>query len=230
MVNIATDAEADDHAPNLEAVRPALLLRAARAREEAIQHADKGEYDRAKEILTEIADEMQRAGLDDRDLQTEHNMLREEAMDMELGDVRYDDHTRKTATTKSFYTARQDRMYAQKVGSHQRMKMSRGAMERNAETPSTIQWQGGTLELAVDLLRIGRTPDNDIVIDEDEVSSHHCQIVSDGDDLFLEDLGSLNGTFANGGQVHDRFRLSVGDLVTVGSVLFQFTGSNQTPK
>lgn len=230
MVNVVSDAEVADQAPNLDAVRPVLLLRAARAREEAIGHADKGEFDEAKEILTGIADEMQKVGLEDRDLKTEHNMLREEAMDMELGDARYDQHTRKASTTKAFYSLRQARMYEQKIGSHQRMKMSRQAMERAGVAPSILQWQGGRMDLTVDLVRIGRKPDNDIVIDEEEVSAHHCQIVRDGDDLFLEDLGSLNGTFANGGQVSDRFRLSIGDVVTVGSVLFQFFDSVETPR
>jgi pSer/pThr/pTyr-binding forkhead associated (FHA) protein len=69
-----------------------------------------------------------------------------------------------------------------------------------------------------------------IVIEDEEVSAYHCQIVREGDDLFLEDLGSLNGTFANGGQVSDRFRLSIGDVVTVGSVLFQFFDSIETPR
>jgi pSer/pThr/pTyr-binding forkhead associated (FHA) protein len=141
---------------------------------------------------------------------------------MDLGNRRYDSQTRKTHTSISHYTSRQARMFDQKVGSHMRMKQSRGAMERSGNTPAIIAWQGSTFSLAGDLIRIGREPDNDVVIDDDEVSEHHCQIVREGEDLYLEDLNSSNGTFANGGVLADRLRLSVGDVVTIGSVLFQF--------
>ncbi len=222
MVNAVPESEAAAQPPNPEAVKPVLLLRAARAREEAVQHADQGDFSRAKEILNNIADEMQTAGLSDKELEAEHNMLREEAVDMDLGSQRYDQHARKTSQTKSFYTSRQGRMYQQKVGSHQRMKQSRSALERSGDAPRVIAWQGNTRDLDMDCLHIGREANNDIVIAEEEVSAHHCQIARAGDDLFLEDLNSLNGTYANGGRVTDRFRLSVGDVMTVGSVLFQF--------
>jgi pSer/pThr/pTyr-binding forkhead associated (FHA) protein len=71
-------------------------------------------------------------------------------------------------------------------------------------------------------VRIGRAEDNDVVIPEEEVSRYHCQIVRDGDSLVLHDLDSTNGLFANGGKVEKRFRLHVGDVVTIGSWLFMF--------
>ena len=53
-------------------------------------------------------------------------------------------------------------------------------------------------------IRIGRAPDNDIVIDDDSVSTEHARIdlvpnqLMDGlIDIFIEDLGSTNGTFVN---------------------------------
>ena len=53
-------------------------------------------------------------------------------------------------------------------------------------------------------INIGRSPDNDIVIDEDSVSTRHARIdlipnqLMDGlIDIFIEDLGSTNGTFVN---------------------------------
>jgi pSer/pThr/pTyr-binding forkhead associated (FHA) protein len=44
---------------------------------------------------------------------------------------------------------------------------------------------------------IGRKPDNDIVINNPAVSSHHCVIEKKGDVYTLEDLGSTNGTSVN---------------------------------
>lgn len=46
-------------------------------------------------------------------------------------------------------------------------------------------------------LTVGRKPDNDIVIDNPAISSHHCKIVLKGDTYYVEDLESTNGTFVN---------------------------------
>jgi len=53
-------------------------------------------------------------------------------------------------------------------------------------------------------IMIGRSPDNNIVIDDDSVSTAHARIdlipnqLMDGlIDIFIEDLGSTNGTFVN---------------------------------
>lgn len=45
---------------------------------------------------------------------------------------------------------------------------------------------------------VGRTPDNDIVIDNTLVSRHHLKIVQEGTQYIVEDLGSGNGTLLNG--------------------------------
>lgn len=46
-------------------------------------------------------------------------------------------------------------------------------------------------------LTIGRKPENDIVIDNLAVSSHHAKLVLEGESYFIEDLNSTNGTFVN---------------------------------
>ena len=46
-------------------------------------------------------------------------------------------------------------------------------------------------------LSVGRKPDNDIVVDNPAISSHHCKIVLEGGTYFVEDLESTNGTFVN---------------------------------
>lgn len=48
-----------------------------------------------------------------------------------------------------------------------------------------------------DTLTVGRKPENDVVIDNPAVSSHHCKISRQGDTFYVEDLGSTNGTFVN---------------------------------
>ncbi len=63
---------------------------------------------------------------------------------------------------------------------------------------------------------IGRANELDVVLVEDMVSRRHAKIVSTGDALNIEDLGSTNGTFVNGEKVR-RARLKEGDRVLIGT-------------
>jgi Ca-activated chloride channel family protein len=222
QVNIVANTDLKDRVPNVEVVKSALLLRAARAREEAIQYADQGDFDRATDTLSKAADAIEEAQIEDGELQAQHDMLREEAVDMGLGAQRYDAYSRKSSTSKLFYSTQRKRPN-ETVMLHTRLKSSRRAIERNGPTPTIIKWKREHLVLNGPQLRIGRGPDNHIIIPENEVSEYHCCIVRRNGDLLLEDLQSTNGTFANGGRVEEPFRLSVGDVVTVGSWLFMFT-------
>jgi pSer/pThr/pTyr-binding forkhead associated (FHA) protein len=65
------------------------------------------------------------------------------------------------------------------------------------------------------MLTIGRLPDNDVVIDNPAVSSHHACIFRDGADWVIEDLDSKNGTFVNGKRTA-RQVLQHGDVLLVG--------------
>ncbi len=59
---------------------------------------------------------------------------------------------------------------------------------------------GGTVphELTEQLVTIGRSPENMIVIDDPSVSGKHAQLQATGDDYHLSDLDSTNGTRVNG--------------------------------
>ncbi len=220
-VNVVPEGDAEGQAPNPEVVKTTLLLRAAHARQEAVEAADLGAFRQASNILREAADAIEEANLDD-DLQAEQDLLREEAVDMELGQERYNAHTRKVTVTTGLLDGDSHERRRGTEALHERMKRSRQALERNGPTPKIAKWKRESLDLTMNLLRIGRADDNDICISDEEVSRYHCQIAREGDNLFLYDLNSTNGTFANGGLVSGRFRLSIGDVVTVGSWLFTF--------
>ena len=76
-------------------------------------------------------------------------------------------------------------------------------------------------------LTIGRTPDNDIQIDNLAVSTHHAKIEFGADQLMIEDLNSLNGTFVNKQRVQQS-TLRHGDTVTIGKheILVRLTGDS----
>lgn len=71
------------------------------------------------------------------------------------------------------------------------------------------------VDLDKEMTTIGRKSDNDIIIDNQAVSGHHAQIEAQGDDLVLEDLNSLNGTFVNGQKI-SKTELYNDDVVLIG--------------
>lgn len=64
-------------------------------------------------------------------------------------------------------------------------------------------------------LTIGRDAGNDIQIDNPAVSGVHARIWSEGDAVYIEDAGSLNGTFVNGEKI-TRSAVGEKDEVTIG--------------
>ena len=69
---------------------------------------------------------------------------------------------------------------------------------------------------------IGRGGQNEIPLDGDEfASAQHARFESKRDGLWVEDVGSTNGTFVNGARVTTPRRLSKGDVVRVGQTDFR---------
>lgn len=81
--------------------------------------------------------------------------------------------------------------------------------------------KGKTFPLDRDVVTLGRSKDNTIVLDNPTVSGHHCSVVRDGDRFILRDLESTNGTRLNAKEVSEG-KLRPKDLVQVGSVEFMF--------
>jgi len=65
---------------------------------------------------------------------------------------------------------------------------------------------------------VGRSPGADIVIGASYVSGRHARFSLMGQNLFIEDLGSTNGTAVNGFQVEEPIALRNNDIVNVGDV------------
>ncbi|HEV2357527.1 MAG TPA: cytochrome P450, partial [bacterium] len=73
------------------------------------------------------------------------------------------------------------------------------------------------------MLRIGRAPDNDVVIADPGVSQYHAELRPEAGGYRIVDLDSRNGTFVNERRVTAAM-VSEGDLVGVGSSTFQLVG------
>lgn len=66
-------------------------------------------------------------------------------------------------------------------------------------------------------IRIGKSSDNDYVVDDESVSRHHARLMKDSEGFWiLEDLESANGTFVNGVQVL-RKRVKPTDEISLGN-------------
>jgi predicted component of type VI protein secretion system len=75
---------------------------------------------------------------------------------------------------------------------------------------------GQTFMLDRDWLTLGRDPSNDIVINDPQVSRQHARITRQGQMVVIEDLGSTNGSFANGVRLTGPHVLSNGDVIGLG--------------
>ncbi len=65
---------------------------------------------------------------------------------------------------------------------------------------------------------VGRSPGADIVIAASYVSGRHARFNLMGNNLFVEDLGSTNGTCVNGNSITSPVALKNNDVVNVGDV------------
>lgn len=74
---------------------------------------------------------------------------------------------------------------------------------------------------------LGRDVNNTIVIDDTYVSSDHAVLTYRGRTWFLEDLGSTNGTYVNGGLIDDVQPIGFGDDVQIGQVRFRLERSTR---
>jgi hypothetical protein len=72
-------------------------------------------------------------------------------------------------------------------------------------------------------LTVGRSSDNDLPLDGDEfASAHHARFQPRRDGVYIEDVGSTNGTYVNGILLERDRRLVPGDVVRIGETDLRF--------
>ena len=98
-------------------------------------------------------------------------------------------------------------------------------MPKSDRPTLVINWPGGQKEerpLEKPVMRLGRAPDNDIVINFPTVSGHHLRLEADGtgNEVLVTDLGSTNGTLHNGLQMPANAPRTVygGDVLRIGDL------------
>ena len=106
-----------------------------------------------------------------------------------------------------------------------------GIPQRGARRTIAIVGEGGKRWNLVDLmgrqsLSIGRTTDNDLVLPDQTVSSHHAILLRGTQGFWgITDLGSSNGTRLNGSYVVAETQLSAGSIIQLGNAQLVFLDS-----
>ncbi len=69
---------------------------------------------------------------------------------------------------------------------------------------------------------LGRSESADIRVDDPFASSAHARIFPRGQFMYIEDMGSTNGTYLNGRQLRQPERLKVSDTVRIGDTEYRY--------
>src|SRR6185503_17531031 len=97
-----------------------------------------------------------------------------------------------------------------------------------AATPPAPRANAGTTIMRaapLPVIRLGRAPDNNFVLDAPSVSRYHAMLsYENGPQPILTDLGSTNGTFVNGQPLKEPRQLTPEDLIFLGGFLLHIDG------
>jgi FHA domain len=75
--------------------------------------------------------------------------------------------------------------------------------------------EGESFPVEGERMSIGRRPESEIFLDDVTVSRDHALLIRRGDDWYLDDCGSLNGTYVNRSRIESQ-RLAEGDELQIG--------------
>ncbi|WP_219415880.1 FHA domain-containing protein FhaB/FipA [Pseudonocardia nigra] len=80
---------------------------------------------------------------------------------------------------------------------------------------------GTRLSLDSRPILIGRADDSTLVLDDDYASTRHARIAQQGDEWYVEDLGSTNGTYLDRAKVTGPTRVPLGVPVRIGKTVIE---------
>ncbi len=78
-------------------------------------------------------------------------------------------------------------------------------------------------------LSIGRAPENDLTLEDDEVSRKHALLINEGGVCEIGDYRTGNGSFVNGQRVIQKQKIKPGDLIAIGKVQLEFRLGKEHP-
>lgn len=90
--------------------------------------------------------------------------------------------------------------------------------QESVDNPGFVLRLGSTRLAVSGTLTLGRSSSSSLVIADSEASRRHAEVTLEHGRVILRDLGSTNGTLVNGVVISAPTALSVGDIITVGSI------------
>ncbi|MCP2093476.1 Forkhead associated (FHA) domain, binds pSer, pThr, pTyr [Actinosynnema pretiosum] len=102
----------------------------------------------------------------------------------------------------------------------------RGAGKGGAKAPrQLVVTQGALSGTRITLdgkpIMIGRADDSTLVLDDDFASTRHARLSARGDEWFVEDLGSTNGTYLDRAKVTSPVRVPIGSQIRIGKTVIE---------
>ena len=98
----------------------------------------------------------------------------------------------------------------------------RAGVSPRLEVVAAMGHEPGTTFDVGDGATFGRTSGADIRVDDPFASSAHARIFDRGGFMYVEDMGSTNGTYLNGRQLKTAERLSMGDTIRIGDSEYRY--------
>ena len=80
---------------------------------------------------------------------------------------------------------------------------------------------GQSAALADGVIMIGRGADCQIILDDDYVSTRHARVVSAENGIYVEDMGSTNGSYVNGQRITAPTTITMSDTVRIGKTILK---------
>jgi FHA domain len=96
------------------------------------------------------------------------------------------------------------------------------AIDPRLEVVAAMGLEPGTSFELVEGATLGRADGSDIPIDDPFASSVHARIFPREQFMYIEDMGSTNGTYLNGRRLRSAERLKVGDSVRIGETEYRY--------
>ncbi len=104
-------------------------------------------------------------------------------------------------------------------------RSQRPAKPRRGSPTQVVVVEGGNKGESVSLehapILIGRGNDAAIRLDDDYASTRHARIASSGDQWYVEDLGSTNGTYVGSSRISQATALQLGTQVRIGKTILE---------
>src|SRR6266480_3822813 len=99
----------------------------------------------------------------------------------------------------------------------------RSGVQPQLEVVAAMGHEPGTVfELGNGGATLGRSANADIDVDDPFASSAHARIFPRGDFMYIEDVGSTNGTYLNGRQVRRAEQLKMADTIRIGDTEYRY--------